>query len=61
MKRHGDKLTFESIQEMTYLDMVFAGMLHAFIGNVTYKTNFGYRLVLIKKDKRHWSCDIERS
>jgi len=52
LKRHGDKLTFDSLQEMTYLDMVLAGMLHAFVGNVTYKTNFGYMLVLTKKDKR---------
>jgi len=52
LKRHEDKLTFDSIQEMNYLDMVLAGMLHAFVGNVTYQTNFGYTLVLIKKDKR---------
>jgi cytochrome P450 family 6 len=29
LKKHGGKLTFDGIQEMTYLDMVFAGMLHA--------------------------------
>jgi cytochrome P450 family 6 len=49
LKRHGDKLTFDNIQEMNYLDMVLAGMLHEFVGNVTYQTNFGYTLVLIKK------------
>ena len=59
LKRHGDKLTFDSLQEMTYLDMVLAGMLHAFVGNVTYKTNFGYMLVLTKKDKRLWACGVE--
>jgi len=48
LKKHGDKLTFDSIQEMTYLDMVFAGMLHVFVGNISYKTNFGYTLVLIR-------------
>jgi cytochrome P450 len=49
LKRHGDKLTFDSIQEMTYLDMVFAGMLHAFVGNVTYKTSFSHMSVLMSK------------
>lgn len=29
LKKHGGELTFDGIQEMTYLDMVFAGMLHA--------------------------------
>lgn len=40
LKKHGGELTFDGIQEMTYLDMVFAGMLHALIeslltGNVS--------------------------
>jgi hypothetical protein len=49
LKRHGDKLTFDSLQEMTYLDMVFAGMLHVFVGNVTYKNNFSHMSVLTSK------------
>jgi cytochrome P450 len=32
LKRHGDKLTFDSLQEMTYLDMVFAGIRHDNLG-----------------------------
>jgi cytochrome P450 len=34
LKRHGGELTFDGIQEMTYLDMVFAGMLHELAENV---------------------------
>lgn len=30
LKRHGDKLTFDSLQEMTYLDMVFAESLRMY-------------------------------
>jgi Cytochrome P450 len=61
LKRHGNKLTFDSIQEMPYLDMVLAGTLHSYVGNVTCKTNFGYTLILIKKYKRGWACNAERS
>ena len=28
LKKHGDKLTFDGIQEMTYLDMALSGTLH---------------------------------
>jgi hypothetical protein len=40
MKRHGGKLTFDGIQEMTYLDMALSGMLRGLVGNVIYKTSF---------------------
>jgi cytochrome P450 family 6 len=36
LKRHGGELTFDSVQEMTYLDMVFAGILHALVKHFVY-------------------------
>jgi hypothetical protein len=46
LKRHGGELTFDSIQEMTYLDMVFAGMLHTLVANFIYRKRFSHLSVL---------------
>jgi cytochrome P450 len=46
LRRHGGELTFDDIQEMTYLDMFLAGILHAFVENFIYRKLFGHLSVL---------------
>jgi cytochrome P450 family 6 len=37
LKRRGGELTFDDIQEMTYLDMFLAGILHALVEYFIYR------------------------
>lgn len=52
LKRHGGELTFDGIQEMTYLDIVLSGILHALVENCIYRKPISHLSVLKLKELR---------